>query len=59
MKKVLHILLIIFGILIVIGLSIWVGFPAPPNFDRTTIVMVGYFIGVGFSAFGFMNYIDL
>lgn len=59
MKKVLNILLIIFGILIVIGLSIWVGFPSSPNFDRETVVLVGYILGFWFVVFGFMNYTDL
>lgn len=57
MKKVLTILGIIFGVLLIIGLSIWVGFPSPQGFDRTAVCVVGYllgatilFIGVGFSA---------
>lgn len=57
MKKVLTILGIIFGVLLIIGLSIWVGFPSPQGFDRTAICIVGYlfgigllFIGIGFSA---------
>lgn len=45
MGKVLSILSIIFGLLIIIGLSIWVGFPAPQGFDRTAICCVGYFLG--------------
>ena len=57
MKKVLSILSIIFGVLLIIGLSIWVGFPSPQGFDRTAICIVLYlfgavllFIGIGFSA---------
>lgn len=57
MKKVLSMLGIIFGALLIIGLSIWVGFPSPQGFDRTAICAVGYllgaallFIGIGFSA---------
>ena len=36
----------IIGLVIVIGLSIWVGFPSPEGFDRTVICYVGYIIGL-------------
>jgi hypothetical protein len=45
MKKVLSILGIIVSLLIIIGLSIWIGFPIE-GFDRTPICFVGYSIGV-------------
>lgn len=44
MKKIISILSIIFGLLIIIGLSIWVGFPSP-QYDRSAICVVGYLIG--------------
>lgn len=45
MRKVLSILGIIVSLLIIIGLSICVGFPIE-GFDRTPICFVGYSIGV-------------
>lgn len=45
--KLLATTFIILGLLIVIGLSIWVGFPAPKGFNRLAICYVGYVIGVG------------
>lgn len=57
MKKFLSILALIVSLVIIIGLSIWIGFPSPQGFDRTAICIVGYlfgfgllFIGIGFSA---------
>ena len=45
--KLLATTFIILGLLIVIGLSIWVGFPAPKGFNRIAICYVGYIIGCG------------
>lgn len=47
MRRVLCILGIVIGVLVVLGLSIWIGFPAIQGFDRTPICGVGYFFGVG------------
>lgn len=57
MKKCLVAIATILGLLIVIGLSIWLGFPATPNFDRDYICLVGYIIGVGLVGIGIANYI--
>ena len=49
MKKklvALGILLAILGILGIIALSIWVGFPAPQGFNREPICMCGYFFTI-------------
>lgn len=46
MKKFLSILALIVSLVIIIGLSIWIGFPSPQGFDRTAIVVVGYALGV-------------
>lgn len=35
---------LIIGILIITGLSIWLGFPSP-YYDRTAISIIGYIIG--------------
>lgn len=51
MKKILSILSIIFGLLIIIGLSIWVGFPSP-GYDRSAICITGYLIGFGLMILG-------
>jgi hypothetical protein len=59
MGKVLSILSIIFGLLIIIGLSIWVGFPAPQGFDRTAICFVGYLLGFVLIVAGFMGLISI
>ena len=53
MKKILSILSIIFGLLIIIGLSIWVGFPSP-QYDRSAICIVGYTTGIGLMLIGSM-----
>ena len=51
MKKIISILSIIFGLLIIIGLSIWVGFPSP-QYDRSAICITGYLIGFGLMILG-------
>lgn len=43
MKKICLVFLII-GLIIVIGLSIWLGFPSP-YYNRAAICVVGYIIG--------------
>lgn len=55
MKKLLCVLALVIGVLIAIGLSIWLGFPSP-NFNRLPICFTGYtisliliFVGIGFS----------
>lgn len=53
MKKIISILSIIFGLLIIIGLSIWVGFPSP-QYDRSAICIVGYITGIGLMMIGSM-----
>lgn len=58
MKK-LNILGIIFGALIIIGLSIWIGFPSPQGFDRNAICVVGYLFGIGLLIIGIMSSADL
>lgn len=57
MKKCLVAIATIFGLLIVIGLSIWLGFPETPNFNRDYVCLVGYIIGVGLLGIGIANYI--
>lgn len=57
MKKCLVAIATILGLLIVIGLSIWLGFPETQNFNRDYICLVGYFIGVGLVGIGIANYI--
>ena len=52
MKRILSVLAVIVGLIIVIGLSIWVGFPSPPGFNRTAICYVGYLIGIALVVFG-------
>lgn len=44
--KVIGILLTIVGVLMIIGLSIWVGFPGPQGFNREPICAVGYFFSI-------------
>lgn len=51
MKKIISILSIIFGLLIIIGLSIWVGFPSP-GYDRSAICIVGYITGIALMLIG-------
>ena len=46
MKKFLSILALVVALGIIIGMSIWIGFPSPQGFDRTAIVVVGYALGV-------------
>ena len=55
MRKTLSILAMLLGILIVVGLSIWVGFPTPEGFDRTAICLVGYMLGFGTIILGFVG----
>lgn len=43
MKKICLVYLII-GLIIVVGLSIWLGFPSP-YYNRTAISITGYIIG--------------
>lgn len=60
MSKFLSILSIIFGLLIIIGLSIWVGFPVE-GFNRYPVCVVGVFVGLGLIILGavyFMKRID-
>lgn len=45
MRRVLCILGIVIGVLVVLGLSIWIGFPAIQGFNRAPICGVGYFFG--------------
>lgn len=52
MKKVLSILSITFGVLTLIGLSIWIGFPMNNGFDRTAICYLGCAIGFSLIAIG-------
>ena len=57
--KVLSILSLIIGLIIVIGLSIWIGFPSPQGFDRTAICYVGYLLGAALIVFGIAyNFIE-
>lgn len=56
MKKALSILAVILGLIITIGLSIWVGFPSPQGFDRLAIVATGYGISVMLVIFGFTSF---
>jgi hypothetical protein len=51
MKKFLSIFGIVIGLIIIIGLSIWIGFPSP-HFNRIAICLVGYFIGIALIFFG-------
>ena len=55
MRKFLAILAIILGLIMVIGLSIWVGFPAPLGFDRTAICCVGYLLGLVLIIVGYVG----
>lgn len=55
MRKTLSVLAILLGVLIVVGLSIWVGFPTPVGFDRTAICLVGYMLGIGTIIIGFVG----
>lgn len=57
MKKCLVVIATILGLLIIIGLSIWLGFPETSNFNRDYICLVGYIIGVGLVGIGIANYI--
>ena len=45
MKRILCTLGIIFSIAIILGLSIWLGFPSP-HYDRVPICFAGYFLSV-------------
>lgn len=49
----LSVLGLILGILIIIGLSVWMGFPTPQGFNRNFIVVVGYLIGIALTVGGF------
>lgn len=55
MKKsmILSILGLVFGLLIIIALSIWMGFPKPQGFNREYIGLVGYLIGIALTVGGF------
>lgn len=35
---------LLIGVLIIVGLSIWLGFPSP-HYNRTAISIIGYIIG--------------
>ena len=61
MRQTLSILAMLLGVLIIVGLSIWVGFPTPAGFDRTAICLVGYLLGFGTITIGFVGitWIDL
>ncbi len=45
MKK-LAIFSLLIGLIIVIGISIWLGFPSP-HYDRAAITIVSYILGAG------------
>lgn len=45
-NKIFGAILFIIGLLIVLGLAIWVGFPAPQGFDRLAICYVGFVLGI-------------
>ena len=45
-NKIIASIMIIFGVLLVVGFSIWIGFPPSSNFDRTPICVVGFVAGV-------------
>lgn len=53
MKKALSILTTITGLSLIIGLSIWLGFPSP-NYNRVAISIVGYLLGVLLTYIGSM-----
>lgn len=43
-QKTFGVILMIFGLILIFGMSIWLGFPSP-HFDRTAITPVTYAIG--------------
>lgn len=42
---ILGVILLVIGTALIVGLSIWQGFPATAAFNRTPILSVGYGIG--------------
>ena len=45
MKK-LAIFSLLIGLIVIIGISIWLGFPSP-HYDRAAITIVSYILGAG------------
>lgn len=48
MRNILCSIVFFICFLVIIGLSIWLGFPPPENFDRTYICVVGFIFSVMF-----------
>lgn len=46
MRKKLGIIMIVVGLLVLLGFSIWLGFPATANFNRAPIGSFAYVFGI-------------
>ena len=50
-QKIFAGILLLIGLILIFGMSIWLGFPSP-HFDRTAITPVAYAVGAMFFVIG-------
>jgi len=55
MKKhnIVGLVIVIIALILIVGMSIWLGFPSP-NFDRTALACIVYLFGSVFTVCGFV-----